>query len=234
MPSKVTDMDFFNALQARPAEVARAAKPQGADSETRAADPVAPDACDFFSPSASTEPEEAESPTPDPRHPTPEPDPDRSGWTIPLLCAGIGIIACCVLIPAADDNRRLVYEREKLKADLTQLQTQIDVNQEFLNRIVSDPTLAERLARRQMKMVREGTAVLHLTNDSGIAGISPFEIVAVPPPAPMPDYQPVAGRFAALCRNPKSQLLLLGMGLLLSACGLVLGGRASLDPHTQP
>src|SRR5688500_14417327 len=45
-----------------------------------------------------------------------------SVWTIPLLCAGIAILACCLLIPAADENRRLTWERERLKADLEQIQ----------------------------------------------------------------------------------------------------------------
>src|SRR5688572_32582728 len=83
-----------------------------------------------------------------------------SAWTIPLLCAGIAILACCLLIPAADENRRLTWERERLKADLEQIQKQVSVNDAFLQRLMADPTLSERLARRQMKMVREGTSVL--------------------------------------------------------------------------
>src|SRR3954447_7987544 len=71
-------------------------------------------------------------------------------WTIPLLCMGLAIIAACVIVPATDENRRLAYERERLKADLEQISRQIDVNDEFLKRIGDDPTLAERLAQRQM------------------------------------------------------------------------------------
>src|SRR5205814_4490869 len=84
------------------------------------------------------------------------------GWTIPFLCAGIALIACCVLIPATDENRRLAYERERLKADLDQLQKQVEVNHDFLKRVGEDSSLAERLAQRQMKMVREGTSMLEL------------------------------------------------------------------------
>ena len=66
-------------------------------------------------------------------------DPDRaSAWTIPLLCAGIAVIACCLLIPAADENRRLAYERDKLKLDLEQIQKQIGINDarvDYLGRI---------------------------------------------------------------------------------------------------
>ena len=96
--------------------------------------------------------------------------------------------------------------------------------------------LAERLAQRQMKMVREGTSVLELKNvhhanaswgGGGGAGLrdsmSPYLLVSVPPPAPMPPYQPVGGTLARVCRHPKSQLYLTGVGLMLMACGLVLG-----------
>lgn len=150
--------------------------------------------------------------------------PSRSGaWTIPMLCAGLAIIACTLLIPQADANRRLAYEREKLKLDLQHIEKQIAVNDEFLHRLNDDATLAERLAQRQMKMVREGTSVLQIKGQSGRESMSPYLLVSVPPPAPMPPYQPVGGTFAALCRHPKSQLYLTGVGLMLVACGLVLG-----------
>ena len=70
------------------------------------------------------------------------------GWTIPFICAGMALIACCVLVPAADDNRRIAYESQKLKADLEQIKQQIETNDEFLHRIAEDPSLSERLAQR--------------------------------------------------------------------------------------
>ncbi len=88
---------------------------------------------------------------------------------------------------------------------------------------MADPTLSERLARRQMKMVREGTSVLETKSAVGKEGLSPFLLVTLPPPAEMPAYEPVGGFLSELCRNPKSQLYLTGAGLLMIACGLVLG-----------
>jgi hypothetical protein len=153
----------------------------------------------------------------------PAANPDGGGlFTIPLLCLGIGIIACCVLIPAADENRRLAYERQKLQADLDQISRQIDVNNEFLKRVADDPTLSERLAQRQMKMVRQGTSVLELKGQFN-RDMSPFELVTLPPPPELAPYRPMGGQLSALCRNPRSQLYLMGGGLLLVASGLVLG-----------
>jgi hypothetical protein len=151
-----------------------------------------------------------------------------SAWTIPLLCAGIAILACCLLIPASDENRKLTWERERLKADLEQIQKQVHVNDQFLAKLMSDPSLSERLARRQMKMVREGTSVLETKTSVGKEELSPFLLVTLPPPAEMPEYQPVGGFLAGLCRNAKSQLYLTGAGLLMIAFGLVLGSSSPL------
>lgn len=149
--------------------------------------------------------------------------PDRaSAWTIPLLCAGIAVIACCLLIPAADENRRLVYEREKLRLDLEQIQKQIAVNDEFLRKVADDPNLLERLAQRQMKLVREGTSVLELDGGGESTDLSPYLLVALAPPADLPPYKPVGGSFAQMCRLPRPRLLLMGCGMMLLAAGMVM------------
>ena len=150
-------------------------------------------------------------------------EPTRGGaFTIPMLCAGIAIIACCLLIPQADANRRLAYERLKLQADLEAVQRQVAVNGEFLAKVSDDPNLAERLAQRQMKIIRAGTKVLELKGDDE-PGMSPFQLTNVAPPPAFPAYQSRGGTLARLCYNPKSRLYLMGTGLLLSAAGLVLG-----------
>jgi hypothetical protein len=144
------------------------------------------------------------------------------GWTVALICIGMAIIACCVLVPAADENRRIAYESLKLKADLEQIKKQIEVNDEFLHRVAEDPSLSERLAQRQMKMVREGTSVLTLRSQPLGREMSPFELVTVPPPPDLPPYQPVGGLLASMCRNPRAQLYSMGAAMLLIAAGLVL------------
>ncbi|MCC7351082.1 MAG: hypothetical protein IT446_10975 [Phycisphaerales bacterium] len=154
--------------------------------------------------------------------PANRPAPRAGGWTITLLCVGIALLACCIIIPQADANRRLAYQQQKLKADLEQIQKQAAVNEEFLKKVANDPTLAERLAQRQMKFVREGTSVLKLDGRDPVDG-SPFLLVRVPPPPPQPPFHPPGGLMASICRNPQSRSYVMGAGLLLVACGLVLG-----------
>lgn len=148
---------------------------------------------------------------------------ERGGWTVALVCAGVALIAVCLLLPLAEENHQLAYQREKLKTDLDQVKQQVDVNAEFLTKVTDDPTLAERLAERQMKFVREGTSVLDIPG-SGKDGMSPFLLTALPPPNPMPPYHPLGGVLSIVGRDPHLRLYTLGSGLLLLAAGTVLGG----------
>ena len=149
-----------------------------------------------------------------------------------MICIGIALIACCVLIPATEENRRLVYERERLKADLDQINKQTEVNDEFLKRVADDPSLSERLAQRQMKMVREGTSVLEVKGESSPRDMSPYVLTTLAPPVLPPPYQPRGGILAALVSNPRSQLYVMGGGMLLVAAGLVMGSAPATKRET--
>ena len=148
------------------------------------------------------------------------------GWTITALCVGLALLACAVLIPQTDANRRLAYERQTLQNDLESVEKQIAVNQEFIRRVGQDPTLAERLARRQMKVIPVGNQVLELPADSGEPAMSPFQLTTVPRPEPLPAYKPIGGFIASLCYNSHARLYLIGTALGMVAVGLVLGGSA--------
>jgi len=171
--------------------------------------------------------------------------PSTGGWTVSVLSIGLAIVAACVLIPQADANRRLMYERDNLRTDLLQIQKQAAVNKEFLVKVETDPQLSERLALRQMRVVPVGERVLEVkpddsdaqgppmagTADTGAAQMSPFMIVHVPPPPPVAPYSPIGGFLGEICLQPRGQLYLLGAGLFLIAVGLVLGD-SSKPPAT--
>jgi hypothetical protein len=146
------------------------------------------------------------------------------------MCLGLGVIAACVLVPQAEANKKLAAERDKLKRDLAYVDTQISVNDEFLKNVGGDAGLAERLAQRQMKVIREGSSVLELRGRRAASRreeMSPFMLVSVaPPPAPAP-YTPPVGILGSLCRDARYQLYVSGLGMLMVATGLVLGASAS-------
>jgi hypothetical protein len=145
------------------------------------------------------------------------------GWTFVFISVGLGLIACCALMPQAEHNRRLSYEVHRLKSDLDHLDRQVAANGEFISRIGTDVILTERLAQRQMKMVRQGSSVLDIKDGPAVAGSSPYALVAVDPAQKLEPYQPVGGPLVSLAREPKKRLYSMGIGLMLMAMGLVLG-----------
>jgi hypothetical protein len=188
-----------------------------------------PEPAPSLEPVRGEESEPIESPAPALAH--------SGAWTVALLCIGLFVTSACVLLPQVDANRRMVYDREKLRLDLQQIQKQVAVNREFLGKVESDPQLSERLALRQMRVVRPGERVLDFKNEqldepgaptagsaeSEAAQMSPFMIVNVPPPPPLPEYEPVGGFLGAICLDQRFQLYLLGGALFCVAAGLVLG-----------
>lgn len=154
-----------------------------------------------------------------------EPVRPRSGawWAVPLMCAGLALIAAALLIPAADENRRLAYEMEKIQRDVEFFERQSAVNKDFLDRIGNDPALVERLAQRQLRRPRENTRLIQSPAPDDTFAMSPAALVAVDPPAPMPPYTAPVGRIAEWCRDPRLRLYLLGGAAFAVATGVVLG-----------
>jgi hypothetical protein len=196
-------------------EVEGAGDPGEPESEARGSQPGAER-------SAASDPLAGGQGDPGPLISTPPPS-TGGGWTLPLLCAGIALIACSALIPQADANRRLAYEKQELSRDLERVEKQIAVNESFLKQVGDDPTLAERLAQRQMKVIPQGTKILELPHEPGGSSMSPFQLVNVPPPPPLPPYKPVGGTLARLCYDMHSRLYLIGVALVMIATGLVMG-----------
>src|SRR5512133_1518192 len=109
--------------------------------------------------------------------------PSLSGpwWTLPLTTLGMGIIACSLIVGQAEDNRHLAWQKNKLQMDLDYLKEQAARNDEFLDRLGKDENLVERIAQRQMNLVRSGQAVLELKTGRTQTA-SPVSLVNVPPP----------------------------------------------------
>ena len=154
----------------------------------------------------------------------------KNGWTIVLMSIGISLIAWCLLIPQADENRQQLYECEKLRVDLGHVKKQSQMNEEFIKQINEDPALAERLAQRQLHLIRKGMTVLELPGVSASEGDrSPFVLVSVSRPPPMAECPKIGGKLAELCRDSRNRLYMIGGGLMLMATGLILGHTANAD-----
>ena len=150
-------------------------------------------------------------------------------WSLPMLCLGLGIIAICILVPAAEANKRLTADRDKLSRDLTYVESQVSANQEFLAEFAGDPGIAERLAQRQFRQIRQGTRVLELKGVSLGNQRSPFEMISVPAPPPVNEYQPLTGLLGDVCGSTRKQMYSVGIGLFMVAASLVLGASARAE-----
>ncbi|MGN6625005.1 MAG: hypothetical protein ACTHLN_00170 [Tepidisphaeraceae bacterium] len=150
--------------------------------------------------------------------------PTGAWWTLPLMFAGIAIVACAVLVPATDENRRAMYELAKIDRDVAYFQKQSDVNKDFLRRVSNDPTLAERLALRQLHMTLADTHLVKIPTKAEPFNRSPFALVSVEPPPALEPYRPVAGVLGEWFLDVRRQIYLAGIGLLMAAAGVIFGG----------
>ena len=161
---------------------------------------------------------------------------------LPSLCLGLCLVAVCLLVPQAEANRRVAVDRDQLRQDVAHADAQLAVDERFLAAATDDPEVAERLAQRQARLIRGGTAALHLGDDAGrlrpVATIT--DMLRVPTPPPVPAYRPLGGQLAALTRDARRQLYGLGVGLFLIAAGLMMGpgddAGVAADPEfrTEP
>ena len=143
-------------------------------------------------------------------------------WTILALCLGLVLIAAGVIAPQLDSNHRLDLQRMQLQADLDQLNRQAAINEQFLGRLESDPQLAQRLAQRQMKFIRQGQSMLNYKGEPADVPVSPYSLVHVPPPPALPAYVPAGGTVGRWLLDDHLRLYILAAGLFLAAVGLVL------------
>ena len=153
--------------------------------------------------------------------------PTGAWWTLPTLFAGIAVVACAVLVPAADENRRASHELAKIEQEVSYFREQSDVNKQFLDHVATDPTLAERLAMRQLRLARPDARPVDFSQPQSGFVMSPYALVHVDRPAPLPAYEPVGGVLGRWFNDTRRQIYFAGAGLLLVAAGVILGGRAT-------
>ena len=156
-------------------------------------------------------------------------------WTIPMICVGLAMVACALIIGQVEANRQVAWRRNKLKIDLEYLQEQVRQNEDSLKWMQTSPTMAERLAQRQMNQVRAGSVILQLPGLPHQNDRNPFQLTTIPPPQPLAPYEPRGDLLTFLFADQRHALWAIGIGLMLVAAGLVLGGpnEPAQDRKTQ-
>jgi hypothetical protein len=163
-----------------------------------------------------------------PSVPTEPAGPTGAWWTIPLTFVGIAIVACSILIPASDENRRANYELAKIEQDVDYFERQSAVNKDFIERVNTDATLAERLALRQLHQTRQGVKIAPMSGKPDAFGASPFAMTRLEPPQPLPAYQPVDDVLTDWFLGEERSQQMAAIGLVVAGAGVMLGGRRSV------
>jgi len=145
------------------------------------------------------------------------------GWTLPFLCAGVAILAACLLLPQAQENQKLMWQCERMRLDLDQLQRQSKLNETFISKLTTDPVLHTRLAERHLGYIERGSKVLDLGEENAPGAHSPYPMVVVAPAPELATLVVPQDKFANMIQDPQKRLTLIGAGLFLVAFGLILG-----------
>ena len=145
-------------------------------------------------------------------------------WAIPLMCLGLGLAACCVLVPAAEVSRALFAQRAELGREVDRLAGQARRNEEFLARLGRDAELGAVVAERQLGRLPAGVGELPLSVAPAGFDASPFAMLQAPdaPPPVRPTRLP-GGRLTRWLLDARLNGWLLGGSLLAAAAGLILG-----------
>ncbi len=161
------------------------------------------------------------------------------GWSVPALLCGFALIGACVLVPEWEENQLLAHQGRQIAQDLAHVDSQIQANEDFIARLGTDAELAERLAQRQMKMIRQGTGVLDLGEgqpQTDAQRMSPFLLAALPPPQPIEPYRSPAPLLTTLFGHAGLRIYLLGAAILLIATAMLLdaGKPSARKPSRAP
>jgi hypothetical protein len=146
-------------------------------------------------------------------------------WTLPLLALGLGIVACAILIPAAEENRLAEAERRRLTAEVEALAQRASLNEDFLARIHRDKHIAKRLARQaappkpdsRLVVLAAGLDASTISNPLAMLEPQPVELLPPPPPAD--------GLLPRWCLDSRGRLGVAGAGLFACLVALLAGDR---------
>lgn len=148
-------------------------------------------------------------------------------WALGMIVVGLVTLAACVLVPMREENRQLAHELANVEAEAKFVEAQAAANAEFVERVHTDPALAERLVMRATRRPATGKQFLDF-EQAGSFSSSPYALTKLDPPPAQPEYKsdlPVA--VVGLFGEAHSRVIMIGAALFLVAAAVVLGGRST-------
>ena len=146
-------------------------------------------------------------------------------WALGMIVVGLITLAACILIPLREENRQLAHEQANLQAEADFVKQQAEANAEFVERVHTDPALAERLVMRATRKPAAGKQFLEFEQASSFSS-SPYALTKIDaPPAPAAYKSDLNPAIVGLFSDSRSRVTLIGAALFLIAAAVVLGGR---------
>jgi|GEM_PF-6549045 len=142
-----------------------------------------------------------------------------------VLFFGLVVIGLAVLLPAREQNRKLVHSIAQMQAEVDFVDRQIDINRQFLDDVTHDPELVERLLMRQTNRMQDGKAALDLHAAPTDFSASPFGIMRLNAPPPPVPYRSDVPSWLEWTTTSSSRFIGISLGLFGVASALILAPR---------
>lgn len=154
-------------------------------------------------------------------------------WALAMIVVGLVTLAACILIPLREENRQLAYEQANLQAEADYVKAQADANTEFVDRVHTDPALAERLVMRATRRPMAGKQFLEFETASKFSS-SPYALTKIDaPPAPAEYKSDLPPAIVGLFNDNRGRVTLMAASLFLVASAVVLGGRKNEEVQSS-
>jgi len=145
-------------------------------------------------------------------------------WTLAMIFVGLATLSACVLVPLREENRQLAHELASLQAESEFVRAQAHANAAFVEKVHTDPALAERLVMRATRRPAAGKQFLDL-EQAGSFSSSPYALTKLAPPPPRAEYHSdLPGPVVGLLNSSRSRVVLIGAAVFLVGAAVILGG----------
>lgn len=145
------------------------------------------------------------------------------GWL--FLAAGLGLLACVVIIPAQVDIAQAVAQRDRVHAAEVHREQRIARYAEFMGAIeAQEPMLIRSLAETQLNQIPADRGAIIPSGESAAGDASVFPALE-PEPLVLPESTREVSRLERWCTEPGTRRWLILAGALCVLVGLLPAAR---------